>query len=247
MTGVDVVSAGDSFVCALTSAGNGSSVYCWGSNANVSRRAVVSFRITQRRPHTFSLDVHRHICCRPCSCLCFVAHFPQTLLSTHLSHVCECVRPQNALGIGSSSVTSLASPPSFPILTGVSAISAASQGVCALVSGGLSCWGFYTSPFPHLYTQLNSPPDLLMYPLPSPSITASFSTDASVSPTMSVTPSDSASESATESAGPSPSYSSSPSPSASPYNGFTSLATGSNGATNCGISTYFGLSCWVSL
>lgn len=159
----------------------------------------------------------------------------------------------NGVGIGTNYLTiqRLPSPPSSPILTGATALSAAGFGVCALiVTGGLSCWGSYTSSTLYLFTLnnggLQAPPNFYVYPPPSPSASPSLTVGASASPTISYSSSAAASE--TQTASPSSSLFPSPSPpsSPSPSNGFTFLATGSYGVVSCGISTYSWLFCWVS-
>lgn len=128
ISNVMAVSCGGDHTCALTSSGG---MYCWGDNGNGELGIGGSGLFLYSPPATPVLTGVAAIS---------TGYEYTCALSSAGAVYCWGLNYVGELGLGYTGST-IATPPSSPVMTGVSQVSAGASHTCALKSGGVYCWG----------------------------------------------------------------------------------------------------------
>ena len=147
LTGVSQVAAGDAFTCAVTTAGAGGKVKCWGLNANgqlgngtVTRKTVPTQVTTVGTTALVGV-----------SQVAAGANFACAVISPGVNGTVRCWGANNVGQLGDNSTTQRTRPVTVKVnattvLKGVTAIAAGGGSACArMAAGTVYCWGLGTS------------------------------------------------------------------------------------------------------
>lgn len=147
LAGVSQVAAGDAFTCAVTTAGAGGKVKCWGLNAN----GQIGNGTLTRKPVPTQVTTAGTTALVGVSQIATGANFACAVISAGVNGTVRCWGANNVGQLGDNSTTQRTRPVTVKInattaLKGVTSIAAGGGSACArMAAGTVYCWGLGTS------------------------------------------------------------------------------------------------------